>query len=574
MSSSRGEGRGLHSSSKAENRYSSNDNLLDDDSIPSSELQRVTCFRCNKLYDNPVQLPCLHAVCNKCYQILTKEAKPVCPECQEDVKVIKSNTPAKVDHVMLRAVGDIQFLRKVTGKQDVHCERCALGKIPFAFCTVCTKFLCDHCSKDHNLSIDTRDHQLEKMADLKTKVAKSSKSSSSMPKMPRGQKSSHATTHTNTNDCSMCTEHGKELEFYCTVCQELGCYRCMMGDHIKKGHDYISVDEDLFKKERKAIEAEVVPLNELIKRYQEATTTFDSRIAQLRSHANTVRKAIQDATDKLHKAVDARKDTLMTQVDNTQKVKLLKMQEQLERVKTQTQKLVASRDVVTYTLQTGNMYEILQTRKSMVSRLEQLRTGREVSDSLIPEESIWLKFSEPEARELDSLQDVIGDFGHIADGAHGPHCTVQFPAKVKEGEKFKIQVTAMDKFDRLCSNEKEAISAILRPENGKAMRGRVSEASHGIYHVTFEGKLPSKVILLVTVARENVKDGPFMLEVGKDGTLSFKGGVSVKMDEKKQVRFSEGTKPPSEGKPSTVHAQSPPQASTNGTTSPPKSGKQ
>jgi hypothetical protein len=473
---------------------------------------------------------------------------------------------------MLRAVGDVQFLRKVSGKQEVHCERCSLGKIPFAFCTTCGKFLCDHCSKDHNLSIDTREHHLEKMADLKNKAAKTSKSGSSLPKLPKTQKATQNVPSA-ANDSSMCSEHGKELEFYCTTCQELGCYKCMMGDHIKKGHEYISVDDELFKKEKKMIEAELAPLNEQIKRYQEATTTFDSRLTQLGNHANTVRKAVQDATDKLHKAVDARKDILLTQVDEAEKAKRYKMQEQLSRVKAQTQKLITSKEVVAYALQTGNMYEVLQMRKSMVSRLEQLRSGRDGMESLVPEESIWLKFSEPEARELDTLQDVITDFGHIADGAHGPKCTVQFPAKVKEGEKFKLQLTAMDKFDRLCSNEKEAISVLLRPENGKAIRGKVTEASHGVYHITFDAKIPSKVILLATVARENVKDSPFLLEIAKDGTLSFKGGVNVKVEEKKQVRFSEGTKPPSDGKSSVVPPQSSPTGSTNGTTSPPKTGK-
>lgn len=572
MSAGRSESKGLHSSSKSDNRYSSSDNLLDDESIPSTELQRVTCFKCNKIYDNPIQLPCLHSVCSRCYQSLSKEAKPVCPECQEDVKGIKGGTPTKVDHVMLRAVGDVQFLRKVSGKQEVHCERCSLGKIPFAFCTTCGKFLCDHCSKDHNLSIDTREHHLEKMADLKNKAAKTSKSGSSLPKLPKTQKATQNVPPA-ANDSSMCSEHGKELEFYCTTCQELGCYKCMMGDHIKKGHEYISVDDELFKKEKKMIEAELAPLNEQIKRYQEATTTFDSRLTQLGNHANTVRKAVQDATDKLHKAVDARKDILLTQVDEAEKAKRYKMQEQLSRVKAQTQKLITSKEVVAYALQTGNMYEVLQMRKSMVSRLEQLRSGRDGMESLVPEESIWLKFSEPEARELDTLQDVITDFGHIADGAHGPKCTVQFPAKVKEGEKFKLQLTAMDKFDRLCSNEKEAISVLLRPENGKAIRGKVTEASHGVYHITFDAKIPSKVILLATVARENVKDSPFLLEIAKDGTLSFKGGVNVKVEEKKQVRFSEGTKPPSDGKSSVVPPQSSPTGTTNGTTSPPKTGK-
>ena len=546
---------------KSDSRYSSTDNLLDDDSIPATELQRVTCYRCNKLYEHPVLLPCLHAVCSRCYQVLAKEPKPTCPECQEEVKEIKQESPAiaKTDLVMTRAVADIQFHRKVVGKQESLCERCTLGKPSFAYCVVCSKFLCDHCCKDHSVSMDTRDHHVEKVADLKAKASKAGKAASLPARIPstKGQKSSQ-TPAAPPHDSSHCNLHpGKELEFYCLNCQQLGCYKCIMGTHIKKGHEYVPVDDELHKKEKKSVDAEIAPLNETIKKYQDATATCEQRIAQLATNSGQVRQAIQDASDRLHQAVDARKYALLNQLDEMEKLKHKKMQEQLEGVKSQTQKLIKTRDIVVYALHNGNVYEVLQMKKPALARLEQLKTSYSGTDTLVLDESILLKFSEPEAREVDTLQDVIADFGHIADGAHAPNCSIQFPGKVKDGEKFKVQLTALDKFDRHCHNEKDAITALLRPDGGKAVRGKVAEVSHGVYQIVFEGRLVGKVFLTVTMAREQVKGSPFALEVDDSGGLKVTEGISLKVaNEKKTVRFTPETKPSSvaEAKPPPVLA--------------------
>lgn len=546
---------------KSDSRYASNDNLLDDDSIPTAELQRVTCYRCNKLYEHPVLLPCLHAVCSKCYQILAKENKPTCPECQEEVKEIKqdSSAVAKTDLVMTRAVAEIQFHRKVTGKQDSLCERCTLGKPSFAYCGVCSKFLCDHCSKDHSVSMNTRDHHLERMADLKAKATKAGKSASLPARIPstKGQKPPPVPTGS-PHDISHCILHpGKELEFYCLTCQQLGCYKCLMGNHIKKGHDYVPVDDELHKKERKTVDAELAPLNEMIKKYQDASATCEQRISQLATNSSQVRQAIQDASDRLHQAVDARKYALMNQLDEMEKLKHKKMQDQLEGVKSQTQKLIKTRDIVVYTLHNGNVFEVLQMKKPALARLEQLKASYCSAENLVLDESILLKFSEPEAREVDTLQDVIADFGHIADGAHAPNCSIQFPGKMKEGEKFKIQLTALDKFDRHCHNEKDVITALLRPDGGKALRGKVTEVSHGVYQIVFDGKLVGKMYLSVTVAKEQVRGSPFALEVDDSGALKVTEGISLKVaNEKKTVRFSPETKPSTvtDAKPSPVPA--------------------
>lgn len=546
---------------KSDSRYSSNDNLLDDDSIPAAELQRVTCYRCNKLYEHPVLLPCLHAVCSKCFQLLAKETRPACPECQEEVREIKqdSSAIAKTDLVMTRAVADIQFHRKVVGKQESLCERCTLGKPSSAYCVVCSKFLCDHCCKDHSLSMDTRDHHLEKVADLKAKATKAGKSASLPAKMPstKGQKPLPAPTGS-PQDSSHCSTHpGKELEFYCLSCQLLGCYKCIMGSHIKKGHEYVPVDDELHKKEKKLIDAEIAPLNDMVKKYQDATATCEQRIAQLATNSSQVRQAIQDASDRLHQTVDARKYALLNQLDEMEKLKHKKMQDQLEGVKAQTQKLIKTRDVVVYALHNGNVYEVLHLKKPALARLEQLKASYSGTDALVLDESILLKFSEPEAREVDTLQDVIADFGHIADGAHAPNCSIQFPGKLKEGEKFKIQLTALDKFDRHCHNEKDAIIALLRPDGGKAMRGKVTEVSHGVYQITFDSKLMGKMFLTVTMAKEQVRGSPFALDVEDGGALKVIEGVSLKVaNERKTVRFTPETKPSSvtEGKPSPVPA--------------------
>ena len=531
----------------SDSRYSSSDNLLEDDSITGTELQRVTCYRCNKLYEHPVLLPCLHTVCSKCYQVLAKETKPTCPECQEEVKEIKQDSAAvaKTDLVMSRAVADIQFHRKVVGKQESPCERCTLGKSSSAYCIVCSKFLCDHCCKDHSLSMDTRDHHLEKVADLKAKATKAGKSASLPARIPttKGQKPPPAPS-SHPHDSSHCSvHHGKELEFYCLNCQLLGCYKCIMGNHIKKGHEYVPVDDELLKKEKKLVDAEIAPLNDTIKKYQDVMATCEQRIAQLATNSGQVRQGIQDATDRLHQAVDARKYALLTQLDEMEKLKHKKMQEQLEGVKSQTQKLVKTRDVVVYALHNGNVYEILHMKKPALARLEQLKAGYSGTDSLVLEESILLKFSEPEAREVDTLRDVIADFGHIADGAHAPNCSIQFPGRMKEGEKFKIQLTALDKFDRHCHNEKDAITALLRPDGGKAVRGKVAEVSHGVYQITFDCKLMGKMFLAVTMAKEQVRGSPFALEVEDSGALKVTEGISLKVaNERKTVRFTPETK--------------------------------
>lgn len=189
-----------------------------DNSLALSQDQ-ITCPICLVMLDDPVTIPCGHTYCKGCIKRFWNDKDQTgqyrCPECRASF----DTRPALSKNIMFADV--VEKLRETglnpvptedeyAGPEDASCSVCTGRKLKAVkSCLTCLASYCESHIHLHN-------------------------------KLLAGNKHKVVNANANMKD-SVCAEHEKLLEVYCTTDSQFICYLCAMGSH--KGHDTVSVAE-------------------------------------------------------------------------------------------------------------------------------------------------------------------------------------------------------------------------------------------------------------------------------------------------------------------------------------------
>ena len=121
-----------------------------------------------------------------------------------------------------------------------------------------------------------------------------------------------------TNGNEKCKNHGKELNVFCTICQQNICISCVRKDH--EGHDWIEIEErekEALAREvtevRKNLEAKVEMISKVTKDVAEKT---DSCVSKLKIIEEYVAKMIEEAERQGKKTAEQAKNELSAMKEN------------------------------------------------------------------------------------------------------------------------------------------------------------------------------------------------------------------------------------------------------------------
>ena len=254
--------------------------------------EHVCCPVCTNRLTNPKLLPCLHAFCLHCLQRIQATSgirdTILCPECRRNF-TIPGNSDINTLPTNFRLNSLLDAL-PVTGckTRGVKCGNCDKTRQQSAYCFTCCSFWCDDCLPFHNGIRTNKEHQVLALKDFRDEDFEN------ILKQP-----------------PFCAKHKEKLKFFCQVCKTTICYSCAVTDH--EGHAKIVLEDAA--KERKL---RIVRAVEFKKRKAQNKATriakLDENCIQVQEEAVRVKNDIQQFTDNLIAAIEAKKNEIFDEV--------------------------------------------------------------------------------------------------------------------------------------------------------------------------------------------------------------------------------------------------------------------
>ena len=213
-----------------------------------TEIQNLlVCDVCKKAINEPKILPCSHSFCKACLENLTTQdeanvdgegKKLGCPTCRSTV-TLKANEN-------VAGLPDNEFIAKLViavgpnrKQEPAVCSRPNCQQPSIIICMECEDLLCHVCNCDHYSWSSMRSHTMFTISEIINRDEQ--------------QKSGAETLS--------CTQHKDAIpKFYCEMCKELICMKCVASVHTKPGHTCVATHE-IFRKQKDAVKSKFETIN-------------------------------------------------------------------------------------------------------------------------------------------------------------------------------------------------------------------------------------------------------------------------------------------------------------------------
>ena len=465
---------------------------------------QLTCPICLDDYTNPRVLPCLHVFCEHCLgRLVLRDAENLtttCPNCRRETRLPQEGVAGLPPAFYINHLFEVRdTLQKVTDPNKPRCEKCKDGDAR-GYCRDCGKFVCETCITMHKKWEEFAEHEIATLGQIEADVAQfvpPKKVAMTCPKHP-----------------------SKKSKIYCETCNELICRDCTVKAHRDHQFDLVG---DCFPKHRDAIVASLQPIKQQLDIVSQAVAEVDARSARLAENGDAIKRDIQVATSELIRALKAREQQLMAEVDQIvgQTSKTLAAQRDHYQL-TQTQ-LVSCLEFVEESLRTGSPQEVLSMKKPVVERVQQM--AKEFQPNHFqpgPEEIIHFSH--------EQLTDACKRFGETSINPICPekcYATGKGVERVLPGKVATFTVHTVDKDGKMCEHPNVPITAQLVPHGGGAtVKCKVARREDHTYQLTYQPQSYGQHYLHVKVYGRPIKNSPFTIEVRE--TVPDCQGIHVK----------------------------------------------
>ena len=457
---------------------------------------QLTCAICLDTYNNPRVLPCLHVFCEDCLErLVLRDAANLtatCPNCRRETQLPQggvADLPAAFYVNHLFEVRDT--LEKVKDPNKTQCEKCGESEAK-GYCRNCGEFVCQTCITIHGKWKEFVEHEVVTLGQVEADVAQL------VPPKKVAMK---------------CSKHpSEELKIYCETCDELICRDCTIKTHRDHQFDLVG---DCFTKHRDSIVASLQPIKQQLDTVNQAVAEVDGRSTRIAENGATIKFDIQTAIDKLHEALEDRKQQLMAQLDQMvgQTSKTLAAQRDHYQL-TQTQ-LASCLEFVEESLRTGSPQEVLSMKKPVVERVQQM--AKEFQPNHFqpgPEETIYFYHKQ--------LTDACKKFGDTTISQIFPekcHLTGDGAEEARIGEETGFTLHTVDKDGKECADPNAPITAeLVSRGDGAAVKCQVARKENNTYELKYQPQSHGQHDLLVKVYGRPIKNSPFTVAVRKATT--------------------------------------------------------
>jgi hypothetical protein len=172
----------------------------------------------------------------------------------------------------------------------------------------------------------------------------------------------------------VCSEHGKELDLYCTVDDEIVCSHCLLvGAH--KAHSCVAL-RDASGKARKAIESSTTELSTTRESVTAARETLVALIPRVHTEYDSALSGVVNAFQRVRRAIDERETHVRNQLYHVREVKVHLLARQIDALDETLHAADEASRAGERLLQRGDDYEIVQVRPACASRMTTLARAK------------------------------------------------------------------------------------------------------------------------------------------------------------------------------------------------------
>ena len=237
-----------------------------------------------------------------------------------------------------------------SGSSSLECDNCESGDPPVNRCAACCHFLCEFCTAAHKRGRGTKTHRLLSLEEAK-------------------EEGPVAVTRP-----SLCKEHdGEILKLFCETCDEAICRDCTIVKHCE--HKYTFV-KDAFSKGKESVLKILSETKTKESVLQEALDGVTEVKRSVQSNAERTVKEVFDCFQELTTCLNIRCNELICSIEELKKAKLKSLEIQQGDLETALGSVQSSVEFTERALEHGSEVDILNMRKQMSCRLQELNSAR------------------------------------------------------------------------------------------------------------------------------------------------------------------------------------------------------
>ena len=454
-------------------------------------MAEATCEKCDKYYEDPRMLPCLHSFCLGCLEkeLETQETQSSlhCPSCKEKVTLSENGVSDLPQDLHKANEAEITRISEKVEDADEYCDNCGrtdpTGKA-VAYCIECEEYLCTFCEGKHGKKKLTANHSLVTIGQRLVKTTGASPVSRFYQQpMP-------------------CPLHKYNLEIYCKQCKMLICSNCMFKhrDH----QEQCDLVEEIAKQEMESLKACQGDTEGAVASLDAAIAKCKETMEKVEARKKAVDTAITNSLEQVRKA-------LLTQNEKIRLGKVAGLEAQVYQLQRVRDGLSLASTMIAEA-QSHSPAQLLSTKKVLAERATTLQ--KEFKDSnLLPcrNANFVTDISDPATiSKMISLGCVSGG-GHPASST----CTAGYLPRAVVGKPCTIKVVAKDKQGKQLSKggDEEEAKLVQTGSQGPPVTGKTIDHGDGTYSVSVTPQTVGEHELHVTLAHGHVKGSPFKYSI-------------------------------------------------------------
>ena len=472
----------------------------------------------------------MHSFCLHCLQRIQATSgirdTILCPECRGNF-AITGNGDLNTLPTNFRLNSLLDALPVTECKTSaVKCGNCDKTTQESAYCFTCCSFWCDDCLPLHNRIKTVKEHHALALKDFRDEDFEN------IFKQP-----------------TFCAKHEKnELELFCRVCKTTICNWCALIDH--EGHAKIAL-EDAAKEQRlrinKAIESK--------KRKAQKEVTRIAKLRKICTHvqedAARVKSDVQQFTDNLIAAIEAKKNKLFDEVENKAKQCLGRLRDKSQEIKEKMKRDQTAIEKCDMILKRSTNAQIMQPNEF----LDQLFREENEQDKvdLDGENVIDFAFERNEelfdyvhAKQLGFLKTKINLKESTVEGKGISEGTVGLPAE--------IVVVTRNIMEEQVYDQNNRVTMKIRNHDGQdcSTKPRIHDNKDGSFKISYFAKETGTCQASVKVNEQHVRGSPFktefkprmfkpVLSFGKEGSAPgmFCRPTGIAVNDKDEIAVSD-----------------------------------
>ena len=495
--------------------------------------EHVCCPVCTNRFTNPKLLPCSHTFCLHCLQRIqaTSGIRDTisCPECRRNFTIPGNGDLNKLPkNFRLNSLLDALPLTECKTR-GVKCGNCDKTRQQSAYCFTCCSFWCDHCLPLHNGIRTNNEHHVLALKDFRDEDFEN------ILEQP-----------------PFCAKHEKKLKFFCQVCKTTICYSCAVTDH--DGHAKIDLEDAA--KERKLRIVRAVEFKKGKAQNKETRIAkLGENCIQVEEEAARVKNDIQQFTNNLVAAIEAKRNEIFDEVEMKAKQCLERLREKMQEIEEERKRDQTAIDKSERILKRSTSAQIMQPNDFLN---ELFREEGEQDETVDLDGKRVIDFGFERNEEL--FNDVHAkNLGFFKTKSNPKVSTVEVKG-ISEGTvglKAEIVVITRNIVGEKVYDQNKRLTTIIRNHEGHdcSTNPQIHDNKDGSYKISYFAKESGTCQASVKVNGQHVRGSPFKTELkprlfkpvlsfGKKGSAGgmFTGPWGIAVNDKDEIAVSDSNK--------------------------------